>query len=339
MDERITIAGGRFMLRGKPVWLCGANTPWHKWNDFGGEYDDAWWDTHFAALRENGLNATRVWINCNNDQGAVLFDDAGLVSGVSEKHFADLDLFFAAAKRHKLHIMATLLSFDHFKDIGARPQAVECWRKLILSGEGCDSYAQNYVAPFVERYKDNPYLWSIDLMNEPDWVHEEDFCGKLPWRAISGLFARCAAVIHERSSILVTVGMSFPKYHNSGEHCEGDRVSDDYLQGIYPSSGAFLDFVSPHYYDWIGEHYGVPFTTPPGEWVAAEGRPAVIGECPASGTKDSTLTRDYTNAFEHGWQGVFPWTSNGVDRCGGFDDVAPAASCMAELHPELIFSE
>ena len=342
MDKKITISGEEFRVGGKRIWFNAANTPWNHWNDFGGHYDDAWWNTHFSLLHENGLNATRVWINCNNNQGAVQIDESGTVSGVAQKHWDDLDLFFAAAERNEIYIMATLLSFDHFKDTGNRPDAQK-WRNLVKSDQTVDSYIQHYIIPFVNRYSSNPYLWSIDLMNEPDWVHENPECGQLAWEDISRLFARGAAAIHENSNILVTVGMSFPKYHSDDPVNAGDKVSDAFLQKIYPNKQAYIDFYSPHYYDWVGKNFGEPYRLKPygplseGGWGLAPGKPALLGECPANGSAGYTLTQDYAAAFENGWQGVMPWTSNRVDACGGFDELKPAIRYMKEQYRGLVF--
>jgi hypothetical protein len=348
-NKKITVQGGQFFVDGKRIWINGANTPWNKWNDFGGNYDDAWWNEHFALLHENGLNATRVWVNCNNDQNAVIIDENGRVSGVSQKHWDDLDLFFAAAERHKIYIMATLTSFDHFKDTGKRPTA-DRWRKMVKSDATVDSFVLHYVIPFTNRYKENPYLWSIDLMNEPDWVYENVECGQLKWEDISRYFARAAAAIHEHSDVPVTVGMSFPKYHSDGfegfednTRFEGDKMSDAFLQKIYPNKNAYLDFYSPHYYDWVGKHYGAPFGVKPcgspenGGWGLHPVKPAVLGECAANGSAGHTLTEDYQNAFDNGWQGVMPWTSNRVDGCGGFEELKLAINHMSEKYPDLVF--
>jgi hypothetical protein len=187
-------------------------------------------------------------------------------------------------------------------------------------------------------------------MTEPDWVHEGKECGNLAWEDISRYFARAAAAIHENSDVPVTVGMSFPKYHSDGfpsdtnpKTYEGDKVSDAFLQKIYPNKNAYLDFLSPHYYDWVGEHYGAPYTAKPhgsrsdGGWGLTPGKPAVLAECPASGSRGSTTTQDFQNAFDNGWQGVLPWTSNRVDGCGGFEDFSPGTLYMLEKYREVIF--
>jgi hypothetical protein len=341
--RRISIQDGRFVVDGnKPIWINGANTPWNKWNDFGGGYNDAWWDGHFAALRENGVNAVRVWVNCNNDQNAVIIDNNGMVSGVSDKHWADLDLFFATAEKHGIYIMATITSFDHFKNTGNRP-AADKWRAMVKTDETVDSFIEHYTVPFVNRYKDNPYLWSIDIMNEPDWVHEEEQCGRLAWEDISRFFARNAAAIHENSPVLVTVGMAFPKYNADGGGYEGNKVSDAFLQSLYVNENAYLDFWSPHYYDWVGQWYGIPFTSAPhgprseGGWGLDGSKPAILAEHSANGSAGSTLLDDFINLFENGWQGAMPWTSNGVDANGGLEELIPATRYIAEKYPELVF--
>jgi hypothetical protein len=331
-SKRIIIENNEFKVDGKRIWINGTNTPWHKWNDFGGAYEDAWWDNHFRALRENGVNAVRVWINCNNENGAITIDNYGAVSEVSDKHWADLDMFFSTAEKHSMYIMATLLSFDHFKS----NQALR-WRNMLENDGVADSFVTSYVIPFVDKYKNNPFLWSIDLCNEPDWIHENAECGKISWEYISNLFARSAAAIHENSDILVTVGMSFPKYNADGKACEGNKVSDHFLQKLYPNPNAYLDFWSPHYYDWVGVHYGVPFYTTPSDWWLDSSKPSLIGECAAVGSKGNTLIADYENAYLNGWQGIMPWTSNGVDGCGGFDDLVPATKYMLDKHRNIIF--
>jgi hypothetical protein len=169
-------------------------------------------------------------------------------------------------------------------------------------------------------------------------------CGHMRWEDISHFLARNAAAIQEHApEILVTVGMSFPKYNADGSSYEGNKVSDLFLQGLYGNSNARLDFWSPHYYDWVGEHYGVPFYMTPEEWKLDGTKPALIGECMAKGsngktrgTENNTLVTDYENAYLNGWQGVMPWTSNGVDGCGNFDDLIPATNYMREKYGEII---
>jgi len=350
-DSRIVVENNQFMIGGKGIWFNGVNTPWNKWNDFGGEYNDEWWNSHFAELHNAGVNSTRVWINCNNDQGAVDIDENGMVSGVSQKHWNDLAKFFEAAERHQIYIMATPLSFDHFKDAGERAEDAQKWRNMLYNKNSAESFAKNYIIPFVQKFGQNPWLWSIDLMNEPDWVHENTECGNVPWEHASYLFAVCAAAIHEHCGVLVTVGMNMPKYSSDdprwGE--AGNKISDEYLQKLYPSKLAYLDFWSPHYYDWMGESYGVPFYispygAQPKGFTMCPSKPALIGECMArgsagktKGTENNTIITDYEQALRNGWQGVMPWTSNGVDGCGDLSHLSAGTMYMAEKYRELVF--
>jgi hypothetical protein len=349
---RISIVDNGFAVDGgsKPIWINGTNTPWDSWDDFGGRYNPEFWDEHFAALRANGVNASRVWISCRNNFDSIKIEDNGMITGTSDKFWEDLDDYFETAKRHGIYIMATLISFDHFKvyhgDWGwlGRPHPHEAWRLMLQSEETINSFIEHYTIPFVERYKDNPFLWSIDLMNEPDWVFEDSECGRVPWEHISHFFARNAAAIKENApEILVTVGMAFPKYNADGSGYEGNKVSDSFLQGLYNNPNAYLDFWSPHFYDWVTQWYGHPFTSSPygarrdGGWGLCDSKPVVLGETTANGSDGFTLIEDYVNAFNNGWHGVMAWTSNGVDGNGGFAEQTIATRHMAELYPELIF--
>jgi len=354
-NDRIYINNKEFAVDGKRIWINGVNTPWNNWNEFGGAYNNSWWDNEFARLRKAGINATRIWINCNNDQGAVIIDEAGFVSGVSAKHWADLESLFELAQKHKVYIMATLTSFDHFKSTtqAPRPHASR-WRNMIRSKPASQSFADNYTVPFLNRFKENPYLWSIDLMNEPDWVHESNDCGRIPWNNISYFFAVNAAAIHDNSEVLVTVGLSYPKWNS--DNYEGNKVSDTYLKSLSDLSNAYLDFWSPHYYDWVGEWFGVPHYLSPygrlqgnktgwsGGWGLDSSKPALIGECSARGTArnrwgvtNNTITTDFEQAYLNGWQGVMPWTSNGVDVNGSLTNMSAATQNMLAKYPQLIF--
>src|SRR5512141_1993874 len=113
--DRITVSGTQFMAGGQRIWINGANTPWNNWNDFGGSYNASWWDSHFQQLHDNGVNATRVWIICSGEVGIVI-SDAGVVSGATDAHWTSLDSFFQIAQQKQIYIMATLMSFDSFKN-------------------------------------------------------------------------------------------------------------------------------------------------------------------------------------------------------------------------------
>lgn len=331
-DERISVSGSEFRAGGKRVWLNGANTPWHAWNDFGGHYDAVWWDKHFEKLHENGINATRVWMSCNGDVG-INIDTNGVVTGCTPAWWGDVESLMRSAAKHHVYIMATLLSFDHFSD---RHPKYARWRKMLTDGGNIDALVAHYVVSFVARYKDNPCLWSIDLCNEPDWIYENASCGRISWDWIQRYVAKAAVAIHSNSPILVTVGIAMgPKYQDVRR--KGDVFGDAVLRAEADGSPlARLDFYSSHHYDWMTRSYGNPFTETPAAYGLEGGKPAVIGECPAQGLAGRSSKQDYEDAYRNGWQGVLGWTSNGVDRNGSLEQLAPATRAFRDNHSELV---
>ncbi|REE91448.1 cellulase (glycosyl hydrolase family 5) [Paenibacillus taihuensis] len=332
--DRITISGTNFYAGGQQIFMNGANTPWNSWNDFGGSFDYNWWNNHFATLHANGVNATRVWITCNGEVG-ININSSGQVTGATTAHWNNLDSLFQIAQNNGVYIMATLMSFDHFNNSHTNYQS---WRNMLNSDSNIDSYVNNYLIPFVNRYKSNPYLWSIDLMNEPDWVYEDANNGQLSWDRLQTYFAKAAVAIHQNSSILTTVGMGMVKYNSAtASGSSGNKISDAALQAKVNSPLAKVDFYSPHYYPWQDPYWGIPFYVTPSSWYLVFDRPVVVGECPALGSTGHTLTSDFSNAYTNGYAGVMPWTSNGVDSNGNMTNLAPATSAFASAHNSLVF--
>lgn len=330
-SAKVTVEGTKFLVDGKEIWFNGVNTPWDNWNDFGGDFDADFWDSHFADLRSIGVNSNRIWINCNSMVGIKL-KTTGEVNEVTKQHWADLDKLFELAKKHKIYLMPTLLSFDHFKDSNSY---YDRWRAMISNETSTKSFIDSYVIPFVKRYGSNDYLWGIDLMNEPDWVIENEECGKIGWDVMSLFFARCASAIHTNSDALVTVGLGMVKY-NSDKY-EGNYISDKYLKKL-AGENAYLDFYSTHYYFWQNKYMGFPFEMTPEKFGLGKDKPCVIGETAANGDGSGrTIKKEYESAYKNGWNGVLAWTSNSVDACGGFDDVKTASQSIEKLAEKKVF--
>ena len=337
VNAKVYIEGNSFMVDGKELWINGVNTPWHKWNDFVGNMDYDFWDSTFEQLASDGINATRIWLNCDGS-GTVQFktDEDGnvVVKGINSNHWDDLEKLFEIASKHHVYIMATFLSFDHFKGTGT---SGENFRSLITTDEGCDSFAEKYVREFCERFGEEEYLFSIDLMNEPDWVHENLECGQLDWDDISNLFGRCASVVHQTCSTPVTVGIGIIKY-NSDKY-EGNMISDEYLMELTGLEDSYVDFYSTHYYMWMQSSFGYPFTVTPEEFGLDTTKPCLIGETSNDDERQSgqTLTEKYTTAYENGWNGVMVWMQTEDDYSWYCYDLTEAAtSAMYELIPEKV---
>jgi hypothetical protein len=332
--QHIQVKGTLFYTdKGERIWLNGVNTPWHNWNDFGGNFDRDWWNNHFQILKSNGINCSRIWISCNGN-GAIITDSTG-VTALSLTFFKDCDTLFAIAKRNGIYIDATMMSFDHCKDNHANYMN---WRKIITDPTASRTFIDMYLIPFVNRYKDNPYLFAIDLCNEPEWISENKEDGQLPVKDLQRFFAGCAAAIHKVSSVPVTIGSACIKWNSDLKGYVGNYWSNESLTKAFNDPGAFIDFYCIHYYGWVHRYFKSPFELSPADYGIND-KPVIIEECPAndSGLKEIpvTLSASYEKAFELGYQGIFPWTSNGVDRNGNITTVGPAASSFHGNHGNL----
>lgn len=319
----IYIEDNTFKLDGEEVWLTGMNAPWQKWNDFGGGYNADYWSQVFAMMHEDGFNSCRIWITCSGDVG-INIDENGFVSGATDKHWQDLDSLFALAAENEIYVMATLMSFDHFKDSNKNHKS---WRAMLQNTDAIDSYIDNYVIPFCQRYDSNDYVWSIDLINEPDWVFENAECGQIAWESIGDYFARACAAIHENTDdMLVTIGFAIIKYNS--EKYEGNYGSDEFLRSRYDNENAYVDFWSTHYYDWQATWFNCPFLLSAEEFGIDMSKPCVVGECSHTGIKAlrniKPIEDCYEWAYNNGWNGVLAWTDR--DLLNG--DGVPQYACV-----------
>ncbi|MBR1422281.1 MAG: cellulase family glycosylhydrolase [Ruminococcus sp.] len=335
---QVVVEGTEFKVGGQTLWINGVNTPWDKWNDFGGGFNFEFWQEHFSKLHEAGCNAARVWIICDGTTGIDISPD-GTVNGATDAHWSDLDDLFFLAEQYQIYIMATVQSFDCFKDQNANYQA---WRDMVADETKTQSFIDNYIVPFVQRYDKNDYLWSIDLCNEPDWIVENDECGKLSWDGLQRYYAEAAAAIHENSDVLVTVGLGMIKYNSDKQ--EGNKISDGELQSFmtadkYDKAYAYVDFYSVHWYSWMQRMWGYPFSMSPEDFGLDGTKPAVIGECPAVSDGDFDIAAAYEEAYDSGWNGVQAWKSSGQDDgCGLWADIEPAITKMADkLDEKMLF--
>ena len=336
--QRIVVQGNKFMVEGQEIFMNGANTPWNNWNDFGGNYKSAWWDTEFARIKNAGGNSTRIWITCSGTVGVTISPD-GTVTGATNAFWAHLDDMFLLAKKNKIYIKATLISFDHFKNSNSTFQS---WRNMILSNEKVGSFVDNYAVPFVKRYQDNPYLFAVDICNEIEWVNQDEADGKIAWNRLQYFVARVASGIHENSPILVTLGSAAVKWNSPKG--EGNYWNDASLKAQYNKENARLDFYSPHFYGWTVKWFGnFAVDKTPADYGIND-RPCVIGENPAKGVFNDGATPSLVVApgqmflatYNHGWKGLMPWTSNGVDGNGTINDFGAGLLAFKNAHPELV---
>ena len=328
--QRIYVDGNIFKVDGRQIWINGTNTPWNRWNEFGGNFNESFWREEFARLVIYGVNSTRVWLSCDAD-GHVRITENGYVTGPTEKFWNDVDKLMEIAEEYQIYIISAAISFDHVR----QGRDVAAWKKMYGDPENRQSFVDNYIIELVTRYGDNPWFFAVDVSNEIEWVWENHDVDR---EDAIDLIARVANGVHENSDILVTQGMGAgPKYCSTGPDGfeEGNVVSDESLGSKQP--GAYLDFYKLHYYEWQNRWFSNPFDRSPEDW-GIDDKPCVIGECRANGTNAGyTYPEAVTRAFGLGWQGIMPWTSNPIGHLGTIYDHGPGSLAFTRAHPDLVY--
>ncbi|TVR74153.1 MAG: T9SS C-terminal target domain-containing protein [Marinilabiliales bacterium] len=325
--QRIYVDGNIFKVDGKQIWINGTNTPWNRWNEFGGNFDEEFWREEFERLTVYGVNSTRVWLSCDAD-GHIRITDSGYVTGPADKFWTDLDKLMEIAETYQIYIMATPISFDHTRQGRDR----DAWRNMYASADNRQSFVENYIKDLVIRYNDNPWFFAVDVANEIEWVWENHGVDR---DDVIDLIARVANAVHDNSDILVTQGMGAGPKYCSSVFPDGNLVSDESLSSKQP--GAYLDFYKLHYYEWQNQWFSNPFDRSPGDW-GIDDKPCVIGECRANGTNAGYTYREAVfRAFDLGWQGIMPWTSNPIGHLGSIYDHGPGSLAFTRAYPELVY--
>jgi len=371
-SQTISIVNKTFVVNGdskSPIYFNGANVPWESWNDFGGNYDSLKWKQDFEVLKANGINSARIWFSCNGE-GQPSLDINGTVHKPSDRFWKDCDNVFAHAKNKGVYIMATLMSFDHTKPNNKNYQN---WQAMINDTAKIRTYLNNYLIPFVNRYKTNPYFWSIDICNEIEWIAENgdktnsDKNWGCSYEVLQRFVSMCCVAMHSKeiarkdnSRVLVTLGSAAVKWNGTYKKSasfstetvpfpDGNKWSDKALQSAYKNKAAYLDFYSPHFYAWVNEWFSNPFEKSPADYGISD-KACVVGEMPSrnpfplpQGTSTPLqmlqLTA-YENMLRLGWQGHFPWTANIdfnlTDEVGTIKDFGEAAKEFKKAHPALV---
>ncbi|MBN1782188.1 T9SS type A sorting domain-containing protein [bacterium] len=317
--QRISVNGTEFRVDDGRIWLNGTNTPWHAWNDFGGSFNYDWWNDEFRQLSDMHINCTRVWITCDGSNGGINISSDGYVNGVNPVFWTHVDQLMEIAESNEVYVMIALISFDHTKP--GNPNASK-WTAMYNSGENRQSFVDNYAGPFVNRYKDNPYFFAVDVGNELEWAWENH---GIAWGNVMDLIARVVDGVKAGSDVLV---------------CQGWGAGIKYNTSARGGSGNFLanidvDFYNIHYYDWQDQWFGNPFDHSPA-YYSMNTKPCIVGEAPATGSAGYSAQQCYQKVFEQGWQGLMVWTSNGVDGNGDKMDSKPGTDWIYDNYPDLV---
>lgn len=317
--QRISIRDGKFSVNNENIWLNGTNTPWDKWNDFGGNFNYDWWENEFQELHDLHINCTRVWITCNGENKSININKNGYIEGVTQQFWDDVDQLMKLAKEKQIYVMIALISFDHSKP--ENPNAAK-WINMYNSEANRKSFVDNYAVPFVNRYKDNPYFFAVDAGNELEWVWENH---DVDMNNVLNFISKVVDGVKSNSDVLVCQGLGTGiKYNSSYKEGKGN-----YMANID------VDFYNIHFYDWQNPYFGNPFDLTPTDYKM-DSKPCIIGEAPAKGAAGYSPKECYKKAYENGWQGLMVWTSNGVDNNGNKQDSKPGTDYIFEKYQNRI---
>jgi len=265
--QRISVNGTEFRKNGNRIWLNGTNTPWNKWNDFGGGFNYDWWNDELQQLKDLHINCTRVWITCDGNNTGINISDNGYISGVNDLFWSHVDQLMEIAQSKQIYVMIALISFDHTKPGNTNASK---WINMYNSTINRQAFVDNYAVPFVNRYKNNPYFFAVDVGNELDWVWENH---GVPSDSVINLISRVADAVKTNSEVLVCQGWGAGiKYNTSARGGSGN-----YLANVN------VDFYNIHYYDWQNQWFGNPFDLSPANYNM-NSKPCIVGESSAKGS-------------------------------------------------------
>jgi hypothetical protein len=276
------------------AWGCttrfvyGTNWAWRHWaGDFGGisrwgqagvAGDSAAVSDGLAQMKAAGVNVIRWWMFPRFYTESITFGADDAPSGIGGTLIADVQAALALAEQQDVFIMLTPFSFDSFTPSridygiyapGLQPIVVDASRRLHLLA--------NLMAPLADAVEQSPYrhrMIAWDMINEPEWAMTgaslyggEGFSPSASLQPVTHaemetFLNELAAVLHDHSSALVTVGSAAIKWASAWTHTD-------------------VDFYQLHYYDWVYEWY--PYTTVTLASVGLTDKPVIMGEFPNQG--------------------------------------------------------
>jgi mannan endo-1,4-beta-mannosidase len=213
----IRVERGRFVDGDKPFAFVGANV-----NVMHGARNRKGYARTLDAVRDDGLRVVRVWALGEGPADAPDWQRAGELfragpDGFVEAAYDQLDRVLAAARERNLRVIVTL--GNHWPDYGGIPQYLR-WAGLPLDGWAAhDAFFSNertralyraHLERLVDRtnrvdgvaYKDDPTIFSWELLNESSVESEEGALARRRW------IAEMAQVLREHGARqLVTPGV------------------------------------------------------------------------------------------------------------------------------------
>lgn len=346
----ITISGNKFYAYNKQIFFNGINTAWQWNNDYrldflGRNYNQEWWQQEFTRYEQNNINLARIWIHGGGNTSPSLNGD-GVVTGVTNQFWTDMDKLVALSKERQIYIMPTFWSFDMVIN-NYNATRWSQFRQIINDENKTKWYCEYFLVPFVKRYNNEPYIMGYDICNEIEHMWRDGNCGNLSRNNVMRFIAICASYIHKHTNKPVTSGSMWIICNSSkysswtwADTYAGNNYSETSLRARYNDADAYLDFYSPHWYQW--QSSGAFFNTTIGEWMDDGYKPVVIGETPGYNVNESgwnmTLANAYLNAYWNGYSGVCAWKSPWEnDGYGTFAGITPATNNFYQNYPQLVY--
>ncbi len=344
--QTIVVTGNKFTVEGNEIYLNGVNAPWQWQSDcdinfMRHNFDKNFWETELQKYVDSKVNVVRVWLHGSGNYSPAL-NGSGYVTayGVNDLFWQNMDTLVAIAARKKIYLMPTFWSFDMAStNAYYYPQ----YRQILTDDNRAGSYLNNFLIPFVQRYKNNNWIMGYDLCNEPEHIWRDANCGNLSAYWVTRFFARCAAAVHQNCSQPVTIGAMWAVYNsttlgNGDGDTEGgfNRYSDANMKNYYNDVNAYLDFYSPHWYQWQGTNG--PFNRTVSQWIGANDKPVITGETYGGDLAFVSMADFYLNSYHNGFDGTMGWKNACQnDGYGTWNGVKAGTLSFYNQYPTLVY--
>ena len=332
--------GGRVAFGSGAYFLLGANYPWINYgNDIGsnafgsyGFHTGGAYAADFSAMAREGVHVARLFAFA--DGRALRFDTDGTPAGVSPDTFADLDATVALARANNVYLDIVLLDFSFFFP-ATFSGGVQMGGHTDVFADAAkrDALVSNVIAPVINRYANEPYVLSWELMNEPEWAISD-----LPQAAVNKkarpvtmeqfwAYGGAVAAIAHAAGSRVTVGSASLKWNKvwTPEFAAAKGLPD-----------LGLDYYQTHYYPWMDglrtndSVLGNTTWSPKTQSATALGldKPIVVGEAPdAPGMSDTV--------WDNGYAGYWPWSYRS-DKTSDHFSIDPSFAAWEAAHADAV---
>ncbi len=346
---KVKINGTKFMVNGKEFFINGVNAPWQYQTDcdinfMRKNYSHDYWDAEIKKYKDANANVVRIWLHGGGNYSPAL-NGNGYVTAYSDddQFWKDMDDLVAIAEKYQIYLMPTFWSFDMATTTNSWYYSQ--YRQILTDDNKAGSYLNNFLIPFVKRYKDTPWIMGYDLCNEPEHIWRDANCGNQNEWWVTRFFARCAAAVHQNCDKPVTIGSMWAIYNSDvlgtgdGDNRAGYNRYKDAQFKTYADNNAYayLDFYSPHWYQWQGNNG--PFNRTVTQWIGEDNKPVITGETYGGDLNGIVTMADfYINSYNNGFDGVVGWKNACQnDGYGTWDGVKKGLSAFYGAHPELVF--